>query len=124
MLCLSDGTKWQVWYYAELAAKMPEHERLRELECFAQIDWLYIFETHCGRAGRRGSAVHRRDHASVPVQRRLSADLAATRYGAGAGISGIALAAVCQGREASAHDEAALQMEPDYADGHFSQGTR
>ena len=47
-LCMSDGTKWQVWYYAELAAKVPENERLQERECFAQIGWLYVYETYCG----------------------------------------------------------------------------
>ncbi len=53
-LCMSDGTKWQVWYYGELAAKVPENERVQEFGCFARIGWLYVYETHCGLPAEAG----------------------------------------------------------------------
>jgi hypothetical protein len=51
-LCMSDGTKWQVWYDAELALKVNPEERLKDRGCFAQIPertgWLMVYDAYCG----------------------------------------------------------------------------
>ena len=66
-LCMSDGAKWQVWYYAELAAKVPENERLQEFAMFRANRLAVSLRDALWTPDRRGSDVHRHDHASVPL---------------------------------------------------------
>ena len=121
-LCVSDGTKWQVWYYAELATKLPEDERLEDRECFAQIDWLYVFEPHCGlptERGRRSTAATTHLFLSsddYPPTWFLHDTVLVREYP----VSHWRLYAKIE--EAMARDEDALRMKPDYADGHYSLG--
>ncbi len=121
-LCMSDGAKWQVWYYAELAAKVPENERLQERECFAQIDWLYLYETHCGlptEEGRMFTATTTHLFLSgddyppawFPHDTVLVREYPVSHWRLYSKIG-----------EASAHDEDIVRMAPDFADGHSSLG--
>jgi tetratricopeptide (TPR) repeat protein len=123
VLCLSDGTKWQVWYYAEIAARLPEDERLQERMCYGQIDWLHFFETHCGLALEKGplstaATTHlflsSDDYPPIwlPHQTELVKEYPVSHWRLYARVG-----------EAIPRDEAALRVEPDYADGHFSQAT-
>ncbi len=123
VLCVSDGTKWQVWYYAELATKLPEDERLQERECYARIDWLYIYEPHCGHLTKEGWI-------STPTTTDLF--LSSDDYPPAWFLHDTVLLREypvshwrLYGRvgDAIAHDEDSLQLMPDFANGHFSLGT-
>jgi tetratricopeptide (TPR) repeat protein len=123
VLCLSDGTKWQVWYYAELATQLPENERLQDRECYARIDWLHVFEPHCGLPTERG-----RLSTAATTHLFLSSDdcpptwfLHDTVFVREYPVSHWRLYA--RVGDDIPRGEEALQVKPDYADGHFSQAT-
>jgi tetratricopeptide (TPR) repeat protein len=123
VLCLSDGTKWQVWYYAELATKTPENERLQASDCFAHFDWLHIYEPHCGLPPNEG-----RLSTPATTDLFLSSDddpptwfphrtVLVREYP----VSHWRLYSNIE--EAIPHDEDILRLPPDFADGHYSMGS-
>ncbi|MGD1020951.1 MAG: tetratricopeptide repeat protein, partial [Verrucomicrobiia bacterium] len=121
-LCMSDGTKWQVWYYAELATQVPESERLQDHECFARIDWLYVYEAHCGLPAEKG-----RLFTATTTHLFLSSDdypptwfLHDTALVREYPVSHWRL--YSRTEETVARDEDILRMKPDFADGHYSLG--
>jgi len=122
VVCLSDGTKWQAWYYAELATKLPESERLQERECLAQIDWLSVSEVHCGEPTEQGrlstpSSTHLfLSSNDYPPTWFLHDTVLVREYP----VSHWRLYAKIE--EATARDEDTPVIEPDYADGHCSLG--
>ncbi len=122
VLCVSDGTKWQVWYYAELATKTPETERLQDHGCFARIDWLYVYEPHCGGPTKEG-----RLSTPVTTDLFLSGDdypptwfLHDTVFMREYPVSHWRLYSKIE--ETVARDEDIQRMGPDLADGHLSLG--
>jgi tetratricopeptide (TPR) repeat protein len=123
VLCLSDGTKWQAWYYAELATKVPENERLKDRKCYARIDWLCIYEPHCGQPINEGrmstfTTTHlllsRDDDPPTwfPHQTVLLREYPVSHWRLYGRVE-----------DAIPHDEASLELEPDFADGENNLAT-
>jgi hypothetical protein len=50
VLYLSDGIKWQVWYYAMRMLGAAQNERVEDPGCGKTHDWLTVYEGYCGRA--------------------------------------------------------------------------
>lgn len=49
VLYLSDGVKWQVWYYAMRMLGAAQSERVEDPGCGKVHDWLVVYEGYCGR---------------------------------------------------------------------------